>query len=214
MPSNNKIAGPITITNATMAVLFERFYPILCLMVRQMVPEIQAAEDIVVEAFSSLWEKRDDVRFINEAAVWTYLRTSTRNAGLNFLQKSQREKLRLKEFATLHIASDASEEWTLSAEKKALTLAAAFDTLHSAISTLPPKYRQAVELSLAGYTSVQIGSIMGIGDATVRHYQKNAVKLLRKAFQGELPLIIGILLSGMAQAESMTGHLHHIASIR
>lgn len=68
--------------------LFERYFVPLCRFIRLYIPESKAAEDIVLDIFTHLWENREtwEIRI----SIRAYLFQSARNRALNSLRDHAR----------------------------------------------------------------------------------------------------------------------------
>jgi RNA polymerase sigma factor (sigma-70 family) len=210
MSTERALIGPIRVDDYTMDVVYGRYFRKLYLLVRGKVGEKPPSEDIVLETFADLWNRRDKVEFPNEDAQWAYIRQSALNRTHDYLEKTRRDKVFLKNHAILLTVVSPDEEWMESTEKRARTKAAMFEKLHRAIDQLPPQYQGVIKLSLRGLNSVEIGDEMRISDKTARSYRRNAIKALRKSFTGSVEVALIVVFLGAFFAEFIAHHLSHI----
>src|SRR4051812_34021045 len=69
---------------------YNQFFPALCLYALRMTDDQAAAEDIVEEAFIKTWQRREG--FFHIQVLKSYLYTSVKNASINWLKQSGRQK--------------------------------------------------------------------------------------------------------------------------
>src|SRR5580704_12344030 len=74
--------------------IFKQFYSPLVLYAFRMTEDQYAAEDIIENAFISLWKKRNSLSEIR--SLKSYLYTIARNGCLSWIRKNKREKSRYK----------------------------------------------------------------------------------------------------------------------
>lgn len=70
--------------------LFESYYPSLCIFGRRYIESEEVVEDVVQDVFTSLWENRHRINI--ETSAKNYLITMTRNFCLNYLQRNRIEQ--------------------------------------------------------------------------------------------------------------------------
>jgi RNA polymerase sigma factor (sigma-70 family) len=114
----------------------------------------EASKDIVQEAFTKLWEKRDTV---NSEKVKSYLYTTVYHMIIDFTNKSRR-KVQLKEV----------KQYTSAQESHYKGLSKILD---EALSKLPEIQKSVVLLrDYEGYSYEQIGEITGLTESQVKVY--------------------------------------------
>src|ERR1700722_3962338 len=79
---------------ACFTTIFNQFYTPLVLYAYRITEDQNAAEDIIENAFISLWKKRDSLSEIR--SLKSYLYTIARNGCLSWIRKHKREKTRYK----------------------------------------------------------------------------------------------------------------------
>jgi RNA polymerase sigma-70 factor (family 1) len=148
-----------------------------------------AAEEIVQECFIKIWEKRTQLR--DDVPLKGYLFTTAHHAVLNELRRDQHHlRLHGQVAAAAGPASVANEaEYQ---EMEAL--------YHAALERLPPRQREAFELSRQqGLSYPEIAERQGVSVKTVEAHIMQALKTLRTYFRmhggGVLSLLLTLALS-------------------
>lgn len=168
--------------------LFNLFYPRLMSVACRFVPE-HIAEDIVQSVFVMYWEQKSA---LIPNAIHSFLYKCTQNNCLNYLKHQavvlgHEEEVRLAEerMAFQLAGSDANELWNEVVERDIRKL------LKASISKLPPKCRQAFELSyFKDMTYKEIAEAMhnfipyGGRTCTESH------KILERGFEGGIVLSV------------------------
>lgn len=154
------------------------------------------AEDVVLEVFIKLWERRS--RFTSFGEVKGFLYVAARNGGLNLLRGKQREKKRAATFTQLYgnetaIGSEAETE-TVYAELLA--------EIRKSIYSLPPRMREIFILSYYKKRSDKwIAAHLDLSHQTVRNHKTRALALLRKWLGKKDPVLLFILSAWVYQPQ-------------
>lgn len=120
----------------------------------------EAAEDIVQESFIAFYEKAKQYK--GDASVKNYIRKIVINRCHDYLRRKKRRQF----FLPFINAISAEQEVVLSTEKS---------TLLQAVMQLSEKYREAIILYyFEELSTVQIASLLGIKESTVRSRLKRA----------------------------------------
>ena len=165
---------------------FRQHYNHLCNYANSFVKDRDEAEEIVQNAFASLWEKRQSLEI--RTSVRSYLFSMVHNYSLNYLkhekvkQKHASEMLYMGEDSTEEVDSHASD-----LEQK----------IFQALQTLPEKCRIVFKLSrFEELKYSEIAERMNISVKTVENQMGKALKLMREELRDYLPLIL-ILFNGL-----------------
>ncbi len=167
--------------------VFKRYYSRLCHYACKFIDESSAAEDIVQEIFSNLWEKQFDLE--SDTILKAYLFRSVHNRCLNYLNylritdkhhKVIQDKLALMELA--YYDTDQSNAKSLfELEIK----------IEDVISTLPDQCRNVFELSRQkGLKNREIAVELNISVSVVEKHISKALKIMRDALKDYLMLLL------------------------
>ncbi|MCE2616970.1 RNA polymerase sigma-70 factor [Phocaeicola oris] len=159
------------------SLLFSLFYPKLMSLACRFVPEY-IAEDLVQGVFVMYWENKHCLECCN---TLSFFYKCTQNSCLNYLKHQavinrHEEEVRLaEERITFQLSqSNANDLWDKVVESNIKEI------LERSVSKLPPKCRQAFELSFFGEkTYKEIAEIMHISSRTVEEHVQKAMKILR-----------------------------------
>lgn len=157
--------------------LFNLFYPRLMALACRFVPEY-IAQDMVQNVFAMYWEQKAT---LIPDHIHSFLYKCTQNTCLNYLKhqsivSGHEEEVRLaEERITFQLAqSDANELWNEVVERDLQKI------LMASVSKLPPKCREAFELSYFKELSYkEIAEAMHISSRTVEEHVQKAIKFLR-----------------------------------
>ena len=167
--------------------MFRREYSLLCQRISRITNDLEAAEDIVQEAFISYWnQKQQQVIHSPEA----YLSTACLHKALNYASSTKRKALLQQEhFQERQADRVRTPEQDL--EGKELEL-----RVQQAIEALPSVCQKVFLLSRHEEMSHnEIAAFLGISPNTVDNHIKKALSILRKALLGLLLIPLEIYFS-------------------
>ena len=162
--------------------VFESYFNALCAFGYRYVQERSAVEDLVQEAFISLWEKHQDFEHIN--AIKSFLYTTVRNKCLNHL-KHRLVRQKNEEVLIMELESAHSFEGKVIEEE-------AFNQLSTEIRNLPESAQKIMLLALNGLSNPEIAAELNISVNTVKTQKKIAYSKLKDKLS---PVLRTILLS-------------------
>ena len=164
---------------------FRQHYNHLCNYANSFIKDRDEAEEIVQNAFSSLWEKRQSLNITS--SVKSYMFSMVHNRCLNFIKHEKVKKKHASEM--LNVMQEANEDSSLQANELERRV-------FKALQTLPEKCRMVFKLSrFEELKYVEIAERMNISVKTVENQMGKALKLMREQLRDYLPFIL-ILLSG------------------
>lgn len=133
----------------------------------------ELAQEVVIEVFMNLWNKRKSLIEIDK--LENYLFTMTKNAALDTLGKENRwDTVSADEVVLQEAGSDCSPEETLVCEEL-------FARYVKALEQLPERCRQVfIALREEGKSYAQVAVEMSISEKTVDAQLQKALKLLKQ----------------------------------
>lgn len=172
----------------TLEKLFNDYYSPVLLYSITMVKNREDAEDIVQQAFVSLWQKMDVLDFNISARAYLY--KAVYHASLDFLKHEKVKKRHETEFIygnseILH--ADKNEEEEL------------YKKFEEAIDALPEQCRKIFKMSrFDGLKYREIAATLSISEKTVENQMGKALKMLRESLKNYYPLLLILLNLGYA----------------
>lgn len=151
--------------------IFERYSSVLYGHAYKKLRNKEEAQDIVQEVFTVLWARREDLAIGSN--VIGYLYTAVRNKIYNLIYHKQVESeyiVSLKEYINIEYSMT---DYVI--REKQLQ-----EIIDKEVAELPPRIRQAFELSRNKYLShKEIAEELDISPETVTEYIKKALKILK-----------------------------------
>ena len=170
--------------DAAFDLLYKNFFKALVVYALQIVEETKAAEDIVQELFSNIWEKK--TQFSSIIYLRAFLYNAVRNASLDYLKHKNVEDNYLQELGESHQLykiNDDGEENFFSEE--------VYRQLFQTIDSLPQRCREIFLMYMNGKKNLEIAEALHISLETVKTQKKRAMATLReKLHEGDLALIL------------------------
>ena len=162
--------------------LFDFHFNALCGFGNKFVAETEVVEDLVQDAFISLWKKRFD--FNHEHSVKAYLYTSVKNKCLNHIKKH-------------NPLSRQDESWEILSESEqyvdnAIVEEETFNLLYAEIKSLPKASQAIMLLALNGLKNQEIANELSISVNTVKTQKKIAYAKLKNQLS---PVIQAVLIN-------------------
>ena len=169
-------------------VIFTRYHQILYHNICKLVHNPAAAEDILQEVFTSMWQLRTSLDPLKPVANWLFVVSF--NKSMSWLKKNIREAKKLEE-AFGH-AMNEQVQLPVTTERD---YEGKLQMLERLIKQLPVRKRTAFVLhKLEGKSYNEVGELLGISPDTVKEYVKDSNKLLKQhvAKTGGLNIVNGI----------------------
>jgi RNA polymerase sigma-70 factor, ECF subfamily len=158
--------------------LYDRYGAHALAVAQRVVGAREEAEDVVHDAFVAVWRKID--RFDpTRGSLRAWLMTIVRNRGVDRL-RARRPSLDIEDADERSLLrSGPNPTWEAVIERTSV------DELRSAISTLPPEQRRAIELAyFEGYTYRQVAELTGVPAGTANGRMRLALSKLRESLTG------------------------------
>jgi RNA polymerase sigma-70 factor (family 1) len=163
--------------------IFNEYYTPLILYAYRITDNHAGAEDIVEEAFISLWNKRSSLSEIN--SLKSYLYTITRNGSLSWIRKNKRQTARNRAAASIPESFDPTALETLIYSEM-------MSKIYAAMEKLPRQCRKVFTLHyIEGKKISEIAGELKISIGTANTHKFRGIHLLQKALL-RMPLWIFI----------------------
>lgn len=171
--------------------LYNLHYRSLCYYAERLTHSKEEAEDIAVDCFIKLLNKKDD--FDNLTDIKAFLYTATRNACFDYYRKEKRHDSSHREILYMAQPSDAGDDFEM-------INAEIMQELSLAIENLPPQCSKVFKLIFfKGLNTAEVAGQMNINPKTVLNQKAKAVQLLRHALLKKGLLATGLLLNIILQ---------------
>jgi RNA polymerase sigma-70 factor (sigma-E family) len=172
--SESEVTGSVLPRDRTSAVteLFEAHYVSLVRMARLLVDDRETAEDVVMDAFTSLYRRWTAVRDPDEAH--RYVRSSVLNGARSQLRRRRRRRHHETESPDHEATRDGFE--TNEADRSTVT---------QLLRTLPYRQRQVLVLRyFVDLTEAQIAYELGVSPGSVKTHASRGLAALARALDG------------------------------
>ncbi len=167
--------------------LFRHYYPGLVVFASQITMDKAEAEEIVQDFFFRIWKQRNRIK--ETQSLKSYLFTSVKNRGINFLISKNYEAKKIEEFQRMMSNN-------LTYEPDIFITSELREKIRSAFEKLPPRTREIFTLSrFNDLRNDEIAEKLEISKRTVELQISNALKILRqelKEYRGFL-FFLGLL---------------------
>lgn len=156
--------------------LYETVFPPLILFSRRFVDEKDATADLVQEVLLAYWNRRKEFKTVIEVKAFLY--GTLKNMCLNHIRTKKVHKRYVQK------TMDEAEQ-TTEVVKEALVInhiiieEETFAFLYRALSQLPPREKEIIELSLQGKKNLVIADALGLSANTVKTLKLRAYRRVR-----------------------------------
>jgi RNA polymerase sigma-70 factor (ECF subfamily) len=160
--------------------LYEAVFPPLILFSRRFVDEKDAAADLVQEALLAYWNRRKEFKTVIEVKAFLY--GTLKNMCLNHLRtKKVHGRYVQKTMKEAERTSEAVDEPLVI--NNAIIEEETFALLYRALSELPPREKEIMELSLQGKKNQAIADILSLSVNTIKTLKLRAYRRLRESIR-------------------------------
>ena len=173
--------------------IFRKYRMRYILFAKSYVKDEFVAEDIVMDALMSFWEKRHEKNDIDN--LYAYILTIVKNRSLNYLEHQQtvmmtRERIVNHELRELNFRISTLQ----ACEPEELFSKEIMDILEKTLEKLPEQSRQIFTLSrIDNKSHKEIAELLGISTKTVEFHITKVLKELRVTMKDYLPILILLL---------------------
>lgn len=168
--------------------LYNAYYRALVVFSKQIVKDVNTAEDIVQDVFSALWEKK--IAFENLSQFRVYLYNAVRNGSLKHVTKNKHLQVSIdnpyassREF---HLLPTGEEDFYSEEIYRRMILA---------IESLPDRQRSVFLLAIEGKKNSEIAEALHISEDTVKTHRKRGMATLREKMSDDMLLLLSILMA-------------------
>jgi RNA polymerase sigma-70 factor (ECF subfamily) len=166
--------------------LYDQHYRALCYYAEQLVQDKAEAEDIAVDTFLKLLNKKAD--FDNLPDIKSFLFTATRNACFDVLRRNKRLEKSNKELEYL------AEPDEMFGQQEMIT-AKVLQVIYAEVENLPAQCRQVFKsIFIESKSTAAIAAEMGISTQTVLNQKSKALQFLRLSLYKENLFSAGMFL--------------------
>ena len=152
--------------------LFRHYYPGLVIFVSQMTLDKSDAEEIVQDFFFRMWKNRDQIK--KSSSLKSYLFTSVKNRGINFLVSKKYEARKIEELKQVMSSN-------LTYEQDVFVNSELQKKIKQAFEKLPPRTKEIFFLSrFNDLKNDEIAGKLNISKRTVELQISNALKILKE----------------------------------
>jgi len=161
---------------AAFEALYHRYKQPVFANIRKMVPDPDAAEDLLQETFIALWESRAAIDLAKGAGGWLFV--VSYNKAASYLKKKLREAAILEpetDLAELAVADELGDEELYTTQ---LAL------VEEAVAHLPARKQAVFRLCrFEGKSAEEVAAATGISVASVKDYLKQSTRFIREYIQ-------------------------------
>ena len=163
--------------------IFQIFYPALCLYALKITGDQFSAEDIAEESFVKIWQRH--ANFSHIKVLKSYLYTTVRNASINWSKQNKKQQQFFnKEYSDYKKPIQTKLENLIEVET--------FRELYCAIENLSPQCKKIITmLFIEGKRTKQVAKELQLSHSHVSTQRKRGLVLLRKI----IPLLFCILIA-------------------
>ncbi|MFD2966870.1 RNA polymerase sigma factor [Sphingobacterium bambusae] len=161
--------------------LYERYWEKLFFTAARTLGNPEEAEECVQDIFCNLWLRRESL--LLKHSFHTYLSVATKYKVIDKLQQRHRNRVALAE-AVIYLSTTEPSVETHILEKELM------ERLTASITALPEKCRLVYQLSREQYkTHKEIALELGISEKTVNNHLVKALRDIKNALVGTIPLL-------------------------
>lgn len=178
--------------------LYAQYYAKFVIIARRYVRDTTAAEDLVMESFTSFWENRSKIA--SDTNLPAYIAVTVKNNCLNWLNSRQLHLAKQRDIHDLQSRLVAANIRSLSScDPHKLFSDEIRGIVETEMKRMPLITRQVFELSrFYGKTYAEIAASLGISQRRVASEMQRALSFMRDALKDYLPLQIIIWLLSLS----------------
>lgn len=187
--------------------IYKRYHTMIFLLAQQYLPSDDDAKDIRSRSFIRLWELRNSLAFDSLAAIYSWLRITTRNGCIDYLRSlSIRESKR--EEIIRRLLEENQEDVFEANDKEAVII----ERLLYHIDQLPTKFKEVFKLRWLGDLKFrEIAEQLHTDVSTIKKRYARAVELLKeKVINTDLVILILLIVDYHHRQDILYGISHFV----
>lgn len=174
-------------------IIFKTYYNGLHGYATSFVRDVDAAEDIVQDVFTNLWERRTEIEMLGLVNV--YLFRSVRNKSLNYIEHQRVKNKHIEHAANKKHAENICFLNSLGGESGSIFEKELSGKIEININALPEKCREVFKLSRSeGLKNREVAEKLNISVKAVEKHISVALMRLRIALKEYLPVFLLFVL--------------------
>lgn len=150
--------------------IFDDWYEHMCFFANRILEDHTASEDIVQDAFISLWESKEKIE--TEKHLKAFLYRVIRNKCINFIRHEEIKRKHARELELKIESDDFFVRLVIEEETKRL--------IAETEEQLTPKCKEVFQWAIKGYNNHEICEKLGISINTVKTHKRIAYGILKK----------------------------------
>lgn len=153
--------------------IFDTFFASLCYFANKMIDDKMQSQDIVIENFVKVWERRET--FEDAKSIKAFLYISVKNSCINHIRSRKSQEKGYKKIAEMvEVVEQDAEQMRIKAEILRMVT--------QEIPNLPEKCGLIMQLIFRdGLTVQEIANRLGLSPATVRNQKARGLQLMRQS---------------------------------
>ncbi|MBQ6032309.1 MAG: RNA polymerase sigma-70 factor [Prevotella sp.] len=168
--------------------LYNTYYRALVVFSKQIVKDVDTAEDIVQDVLSALWEKK--IGFENLSQFRVYMYNAVRNRSLKYVTRNKHLQVSIDNpdlsSSEFHLLPTGDEDFYSEEIYRRMILA---------IESLPDRQRSVFLLAIEGKKNSEIAEVLHISEDTVKTHRKRGMVTLREKMSDDMLLLLSILIA-------------------
>jgi RNA polymerase sigma-70 factor (ECF subfamily) len=170
--------------------IYKKYFTAVFFMANRYVADVHAAEDIAMESFMKVWDKRKD--FEDMEKLYHFLSLATRNSCLNFIRGKKRKLQRELNYSLENTPPEANKE-------RDEIIALVYRHICEEVEKMPKQLKEIFRLAYSeGLSNEEIAHRMQISSSTVSNHKNRLLNLLRERFSRQDFFTTFILLQALS----------------
>lgn len=170
--------------------LFDAYFAQVVYFTDKIIEDREEAEDIVIRAFNTFWNMRDNFNSILHIQAFLFI--TARNNSYNFIKYRQRQKVGIRDLTLLSATEQTTET------EKGIIASDFMKYVYHEVQNLPDKCRQIFVMTwFDGLKANEIAEQLHISISTVTTQRARAIKYLKEVLSDGNLMMLYILLHSL-----------------